>query len=236
MGHGTFGASSALALLLLLAAAAPACSFLPAVVFGRAAGHGSVARARMMGDDAVDGPRPVVTLKIALDQNGAVRTRLCCLHAAKAPQSARVARRPALTAGAAGGAQVDDLAAVAKRFTSPASLDMVQIRARAHTHTPARARALPRRRAGVPTRGAAQVHRLRAACDAVLVGVGTVVRDDPSLTVRRVPLPAGAPQPTRVVIDPALRTPPSAVQPRHRGPRPPPRSAGGARAQRRGRG
>lgn len=46
-------------------------------------------------------------------------------------------------------------------------------------------------------------HALRSACDAVLVGVGTVVQDDPQLTVRMVP---GA-SPARLVIDPALRTP-----------------------------
>ena len=63
-----------------------------------------------------------VTLKIAMDQNGAV----------------------------------DDLGDKAERFTSPASLDAV--------------------------------HRLRRHCDAVLVGASTVARDDPSLTVRRVPL------------------------------------------------
>ncbi len=47
------------------------------------------------------------------------------------------------------------------------------------------------------------LHRLRALADAVVVGVGTVVADDPQLTVRRV----AGPQPVRVIIDPNGRAP-----------------------------
>ncbi len=54
-------------------------------------------------------------------------------------------------------------------------------------------------------------HRLRTAHDAILVGVGTVLADDPRLTVR---LAVGE-QPRPIVLDPHLRTPPQAAVLRH---------------------
>jgi diaminohydroxyphosphoribosylaminopyrimidine deaminase / 5-amino-6-(5-phosphoribosylamino)uracil reductase len=54
--------------------------------------------------------------------------------------------------------------------------------------------------------GLAHLHRLRALVDAVVIGVGTAIQDDPLLTVRRVE----GPSPARVIVDPNGRLPPTA--------------------------
>ncbi len=50
-----------------------------------------------------------------------------------------------------------------------------------------------------------EVHRLRAGADALMVGIGTAVADDPQLTVRMGRRPRV--RPVRVVFDPAARLP-----------------------------
>jgi len=54
--------------------------------------------------------------------------------------------------------------------------------------------------------GLAHLHRLRSLVDAVVVGVGSALADDPQLTVRRV----AGPDPARVVLDPRGRLAPTA--------------------------
>ncbi|MCK5114329.1 MAG: bifunctional diaminohydroxyphosphoribosylaminopyrimidine deaminase/5-amino-6-(5-phosphoribosylamino)uracil reductase RibD [Phycisphaerae bacterium] len=49
-----------------------------------------------------------------------------------------------------------------------------------------------------------KVHELRTLCDGLLVGVGTVLADDPLLTARNVDIKR---HPTRVVLDSSLKTP-----------------------------
>jgi diaminohydroxyphosphoribosylaminopyrimidine deaminase/5-amino-6-(5-phosphoribosylamino)uracil reductase len=53
----------------------------------------------------------------------------------------------------------------------------------------------------------ADVHRLRATADTILAGVGTVLADDPRLTVRHPDGTAADRQPLRVVVDSRGRTP-----------------------------
>ncbi|MBO1903753.1 bifunctional diaminohydroxyphosphoribosylaminopyrimidine deaminase/5-amino-6-(5-phosphoribosylamino)uracil reductase RibD [Microvirga sp. 3-52] len=54
----------------------------------------------------------------------------------------------------------------------------------------------------------AKVHLMRAHADAIMVGVGTVLADDPLLNVRLPGLEARSP--VRIVVDSNLRTPPTA--------------------------
>src|SRR5947207_1235540 len=51
--------------------------------------------------------------------------------------------------------------------------------------------------------GLDHLHRLRSLVDAVVIGAGTAIADDPQLTVRRV----CGPNPARVIIDPHGRLP-----------------------------
>ena len=74
-----------------------------------------------------------------------------------------------------------------------------------------RSTAVSRRSPGTPNTsmvrpGSAHLHRLRALVDAVLVGIGTAVADNPQLTVRRV----AGPSPARIVLDPRGRLSPDA--------------------------
>lgn len=59
----------------------------------------------------------------------------------------------------------------------------------------------------------ARVHAMRAASGAILVGIGTILTDNPKLTVSQKwhPLGPGEKNPLRIVLDPDGRTPPDAL-------------------------
>jgi len=56
----------------------------------------------------------------------------------------------------------------------------------------------------------ARVHRLRNSCDAIIVGIGTILTDNPKLTVKKKYVEEPY-QPLRVIIDSKGRTPPDAL-------------------------
>lgn len=56
----------------------------------------------------------------------------------------------------------------------------------------------------------ADVQQLRARSDAIMTGIGTVLADDPSLTVRLDGMDDRFRQPLRIILDSNLRTPPDA--------------------------
>jgi len=66
--------------------------------------------------------------------------------------------------------------------------------------------AVPGRRYLSGKRALREVHRLRDRSDAVIVGIGTILADDPALTVREVK----GRDPLRVILDTEARTPPQA--------------------------
>lgn len=49
-------------------------------------------------------------------------------------------------------------------------------------------------------------HQIRACCDSILVGIGTILADDPRLSVREI----GGRSPQPIILDTHLRTPPDA--------------------------
>jgi riboflavin-specific deaminase-like protein len=53
-------------------------------------------------------------------------------------------------------------------------------------------------------------HRMRAVHDGILVGIQTVISDNPLLSVRLLPSPPLPPQPQPIVLDSRLRFPPGA--------------------------
>ena len=56
----------------------------------------------------------------------------------------------------------------------------------------------------------ARVHEMRNAVDAIIVGVGTILTDDPSLAVKEKYVDGKPRTPAKVILDSSLRTPPHA--------------------------